>query len=82
MVQALKEVGPNWRPYGQIVDDARSYVRTLRSWMVHHVKTDANSGAHSLAKAAPAHFSYRIWIEETSSCIYNIVTLEQVDLSI
>jgi hypothetical protein len=31
VVQVLKEMGPNWRPYGHIVDDAKALLCTCRS---------------------------------------------------
>ena len=52
VVQALRELGPNLRPYEQIVDDARVVLGLHRSWMVYHVKREANSAAHYLAKFA------------------------------
>jgi ribonuclease HI len=31
VVQALKEMGPNWRPYGHIVDNAKALLCTCQS---------------------------------------------------
>jgi len=46
----------------------------LRSWRVEHGKRNANSAAHVLAREA---YSLRVWIEEISNCICDIVTGEQ-----
>jgi ribonuclease HI len=52
VVQALRCMSQNWSPYGQIVEDARSVLYTRMSWIVSHVKREANPAAHYLAKYA------------------------------
>jgi ribonuclease HI len=80
VVQALKCMSQNWSPYGQIVEDARSVLYTSRSWIVSHVKREANSAAHYLAKYALFNVQDRVWMEECRDCISHIVSLEHVAL--
>jgi hypothetical protein len=48
-------------------------LNNLRSWFIGHVKKDANSAAHILAKEAGRHANEQIWMEEIPNCILNIV---------
>jgi ribonuclease HI len=50
VIQAFKDQGENFRPYGQVVDDAKSIMGRTRSWMSCNAKRDANMTAHGLAK--------------------------------
>jgi ribonuclease HI len=52
VVKAVKSTQPNWLPYGQVIDDIKSMLRSLRRWSIRHVKREANSAAHGLAKFA------------------------------
>jgi hypothetical protein len=65
------------------VDDVKVVLNRLRSWNIGHVKREANSAAHILAKevAAGTLEDERIWMEETPLCISDIVFLEQSALS-
>jgi hypothetical protein len=49
---------------------------------IKHVKRNANSLAHGHAKNAVKNIINRIWIEENPPIIHDIVTLEQIALSI
>jgi hypothetical protein len=49
---------------------------------IKHVKRNANSPAHGHAKNAVKNIINRIWIEENPPIIHDIVTLEQIALSI
>lgn len=82
VVKAIRESGTQWSSYGQIVGDARVVLNNLRSWFIAHVKRDANSAAHVLAKEAVRHVNDQIWMEEVPMCIYDIITLEHFALSI
>jgi ribonuclease HI len=76
VVLAIKEEGPNLRTYGHIVDDVKLLLNTCRSWMVGHVKREANRAAHGLAKEGLSSPNARIWINDLRACIFNIVLLE------
>jgi hypothetical protein len=62
------------------VDDAQVVLGMHQSWMVSHVKREANSAAHHLAKFALLCPTEQIWMEEIPKCIYDIVLLEQFPL--
>lgn len=68
VVQALRETKQNWSIYGHIVEDARMTLNTRKSWMVFHVKREANATTHVLAKNA---------LSEDSHCpnVLNVVVL-------
>jgi hypothetical protein len=67
-------------PYGQIVGDASVALNFRRSWMICHVKREANAAAHELARAAVKTPMDRIWIEDIPSCIFDLVNLERLAL--
>ena len=62
-----------WLRYGQIIEDARLVLESLRNWNIRHVKREANFVAHGLAKIAIRILMDNIWLEEPSSCIYDII---------
>jgi ribonuclease HI len=43
VVQALRNMSPNWSSYGPVIEDARGKLYIRQSWMVSHVKREANS---------------------------------------
>ena len=57
-------------------------LQSFKRWEIGHVKRKANGAAHGLAKAAISELGERIWIEEIPSVIYDVVTLEQIALSV
>jgi hypothetical protein len=73
----MREHGQNLRPFGQIVEDALMILGMQRSLMVPHVKQEANTAAHCLAKTTISCIIERIWVEELLSCIHDTVILEQ-----
>lgn len=82
MVQAIQTNGQNLSSYGQIVEDIRTILWMQQSWMVSHVKRGSNIAIHGLAKMVLSYPNERIWMEEISSCIYDIVLLEQFALAV
>lgn len=82
VVQSLRNMSPNWSSYGKIIEDARGILYTRRSWMVSHVKREANSAAPHLAKNAFTMSLDRVWMEERPQCIVSIVSLEHIALDV
>jgi hypothetical protein len=78
IVSAVKTNNQRWSKFGHIIDGIRSGLHHLRSWQIHHVKRDANSAAHTLAREAIKSVIDRVWIEEVPPCIYGIVIREQI----
>jgi hypothetical protein len=52
VVTALRQEGPSWSKFGQLIADARSRLNSFQSWEPCHVRRAANEVAHRLAKAA------------------------------
>lgn len=46
------------------------------------MKRVANSAAHELAKVATKNIIYKIWTEEVPTCIFDIITVEQLVLPV
>jgi ribonuclease HI len=76
VVLAIKEEGPNLQIYGHIVDDVKLLLNSCRSWMVGHVRREANRAAHGLAKEGLLSPTTRIWRNDLPDCIFNIVLVE------
>ena len=81
VVMAISSKERNWCKHGHIVGDILELLKSFRCWDIGHTKKTANGAAHGLAKAAVRESGEKIWIEEISSTIYDIVTLEQFALS-
>jgi ribonuclease HI len=81
VVKAIGDAEASMRPFGQIVEDIKEVLGSLRSWLICHVKRDANQAAHGLAKNATVTSMEQNWIEETPNCISDIVKLELLALS-
>jgi len=62
---------------GHLIDGIKEGLGKLRSWRVEHVKRAANSTAHILVREAFSYVIDRVWVEEISYCIYDIVNKEQ-----
>ena len=75
------ETNQNWLRYGQIVEDTKVVLRSLRQWKIGHIKREANEVAHGLVKEAVWIAMDNIWIEKTTACISNIFFLELSALS-
>jgi ribonuclease HI len=77
IVAAVQTDSQHWSRFGHIVDGIKLGLSQLRSWQINHVKRDANSAAHVLAREAIKNVIDRVWVEETPNCIYGIVLREQ-----
>jgi hypothetical protein len=82
VVQAIRANRQNLRPCEQIVDDTRMILGMQPSWMVSHIKREANTTAHCLAKTALSCSIEHIWMEKIPNYIHDTVLLEQSTLSI
>jgi hypothetical protein len=80
VVKAMKYSQPNWLPYGQIIDDIKGMLGSLRRHFIRHVKREANSAAHVSQKFATRIQESKVWLEEPPSCIFYMVFLEQMAL--
>jgi hypothetical protein len=82
IVKAITAKEPSFHRYGQIVEDIKLVLQSLRKWKVSHTKRDGNNAVHALAKEASRTVTDNTWIEEVPNCISNIVILEQSALSL
>lgn len=64
------------------MDGARAVLGTHWSWVIFHVRKEANSAAHHLARFALSCSIEQIWMEEVPRCIYDIALLEQFTLTV
>lgn len=77
IVKAITTKEPRDDRYGQIVEDIKLVLKSLRKWEVCHTKRDGNNAAPTLAKEVYRTVTDSIWTKEVPNCIYNIVILEQ-----
>lgn len=70
----------NCSKYGHIINGIKVGLCTLRSWQIVHIKRDANSTAHDLAREAISSVIDRVWVEKILNYIYGIVIKEQFAL--
>jgi hypothetical protein len=49
-------------------------------WQIIHVKREGNSAAYDLTKVTIKHVINQVWMKDFSSCISDIVLLEQIAL--
>jgi hypothetical protein len=63
-----------------IVDGIKFKLQQLRSWSIEHVKRDANTIAHTIAKEAISCVIDRVWVEEIPTCIFGIISMEVLPL--
>jgi hypothetical protein len=82
VVKAIFSREPTRHSYGQVIEDIKVVLRSRRTWRACHTKRGVNGAAHKLAKEATWCFSDKIWLEETPSCIFHIVSLELSALSL
>jgi ribonuclease HI len=82
VVKVVSESQPSWLRYGQIIDDIKLVLGSLRKWSIRHVKREANLAAHSLTKCAIRNLDTQVWPEEAPNCILYIVILEHMTPSL
>jgi ribonuclease HI len=82
VVTAINDSRPNWLRYGQIIDDVKMVLNSLRKWSSRHIKREANSAAHGLAKYTTRINESQVWLEDAPTCIFEVVNLEQLALSL
>jgi hypothetical protein len=82
VLTVVKSQGRNWSRYGHIIDDIREILNCIQSWQIGNVSRVVNSAAHNLAKTTVKQVIDRVWIEEISNCICDLVLLEQLALSL
>jgi hypothetical protein len=71
----------NWSRFGHFIEKIKEEVMSLWSFRVVHTRREANSVAHTLAKAASAQIKDSIWLEKVLSFISDIVCRELVVLT-
>jgi ribonuclease HI len=76
VVQAINKQGMQNCCYGQILEDIHAVLRSFRWKEIKHVKREANSAAHTLAKLAASNYMNKVWMEEVPNSILSTVTLE------
>jgi len=74
IVNAIKVTGNIWSNFGHIVDDIKLELRQLRSWRIDHVKRDANTTTHTIAKKAILYVIDRVWVTEIPNYICGIIS--------
>lgn len=70
--------------YGHLVTDTRRVLQSLRDGSAFlYVKVpNANTAAHRLANVAKQIFMDKVWMEETTNCIRDVILKEQSPLSL
>jgi ribonuclease HI len=82
VIAALLSKERSWCKFGHIIGDTLVVLQSFKRWEAGHARRTVNGAAHGLAKAAIKDPGDRIWIKEIPSIIYDIVTIEQIALSI
>ena len=82
VVKAFQDPNSKWLRYGQMIEDALLVLGSFRNWKIQHIKRKTNEVAHGLAKNVTRISSDIVWLEEPPSCIFDIIILEQLALSL
>ena len=80
VIKAIKDPELPWCTYGQVIGDIKLVLHSRRSWIANHVKREAKSAAHGLAKVVLRSSAELIWMEETPPCVNDIVVVERCAL--
>lgn len=73
VVNVMNFTEHNFCRYEQLMDDARTTIVYLSSCKIVYIYWEANSAAHGLAKAAVKQVINKIWLEEISSRICDVL---------
>lgn len=52
IIHALRKDDQSWCMHGHLIDDSKIILHSLHSWQVQHIRREANTAAHLLAKVA------------------------------
>jgi ribonuclease HI len=77
MVQVMQQEESSWEWFGHLLEDAKLFLGSCRSWSVVHVKQTMNEAAHRMAKLGLELIAELIWRESVPLYIQQIVMLEQ-----
>jgi hypothetical protein len=78
IIMALHDEEHNGSRYGHLIEDAKLILNSLSNWKPNLVHRNINVVAHLLAKLATQSVIDRIWRDEISNCICDIVQAEQI----
>ena len=80
VVNVINDPSPNWLRYGHLINDIKTILESFSRWSSRRVKREVNSTAHGLAKNAIRNSVFQTRLKEPPSCIFYVVTLEQLAL--
>jgi ribonuclease HI len=80
IVTANSIESPNWSRFGHFIEGIKEQALLFRSFSVSHVRREANSAAHLLAKAASTQVRDDVWLEELLHFLSDIVFKEATAL--
>jgi ribonuclease HI len=66
VVKVVKDKKPNWLPYGQIIDDIKKDLGSIRQWNIRHVKRAANKAAYELSSFATRNSALKCLVGGTT----------------
>lgn len=76
VVEAICSTERNMTRHGHIVTNTQQILNPLRGWQCLHVRRNANTTAHRLAKVAKHNFM-EVWLEDSPDCICDVILMEQ-----
>lgn len=79
IVVALKQVGPSWTQFGQLIEDSRTRLDSLQFWTTTHTRRENNEAAHFLAKSA-LHQSLHCVRQGFCPLVFNILQVRSKSL--
>jgi ribonuclease HI len=82
VVQALNSPELCWGRTGPVLNDIKLLLQNFNEWKVLHVHRGANGAAHSLARLALSIGVDHTWFDNFPTLVQEIVSAEQVHLSI
>jgi hypothetical protein len=80
IVNVLRMKGQSLSRYSQLIDDANTLHKSLKSWYVRHAKRKANMTVHYLAIVTIQQSLKQIWVGDYSTFIHANVIVESVAL--
>jgi hypothetical protein len=64
--------------FGHFIERIKKVLMSLWSFSVVHMRREANTAVHALAKAVSAKVTDSIWLEEVTHFLYDIVCRQSV----
>lgn len=77
LINALNDASEDLSPIGHIVEATKAMLSSIPNLHVGHVKREGNKAVHGLAVSAHSLENFRVWVEDSPTCISSVIAVDR-----